>query len=179
MAQIFQTLTKRPVNVLVVLIGLAVVSSILLHSGCGMTSSPNIRTNPTPTPDTTPPTVTSFAPAAGANNVRIDANVTVTFSEAMDAATVNGSTVELRDPSNALVPATVSYNVVSFTATLNPTESLSAGVTYNARVKGGSADPKVKNVAGNALAADVTWTFTTTPPLQVLSVTPAEGTTDV
>src|SRR5215475_3472878 len=179
MAQIFQTLTKRPVNVLVVLIGLAVVSSILLHSGCGMTSSPNIRTNPTPTPDTTPPTVTSFAPTAGANNVRIDANVTVTFSEAMDPATVNGSTVELRDSSNALVPATVSYNAGSFTVTLDPHTLLSAGVTYTARVKGGSADPRVKDVVGNALAADVTWTFTTTAPLQVLSTTPTRDATDV
>jgi Domain of unknown function (DUF4082)/Bacterial Ig-like domain len=185
MAQIFQTLTKRPVNVLGVLIGLAVVSSILLHSGCGMTSSPNIRTNPTPTPiptptpDTTPPTVTSFAPTAGATNVRIDANVTVTFSEAMDPATVNGSTVELRGPSNAGTPATVSYDAGSFTATLDPTTSLSAGVTYTARVKGGSADPRVKDAAGNALAADVTWTFTTTAPLQVLSATPTDGAVDV
>src|SRR5262245_60533047 len=53
MTHIFQRLTKRYVNVLGVLIGLAVVSSILLHSGCGMTGSPNIRTNPTPD---TPPT---------------------------------------------------------------------------------------------------------------------------
>src|SRR4030095_12354086 len=179
MAQIFQKLTERPVNVLGVLIGLAVVSSILLHSGCGMTSSPNIRTNPTPTPDTTPPTVTSFAPTAGANNVRIDANLTVTFSEAMDAATVNGSTVELRGPSNALTPATVSYDVGSFTATLDRTTSLSAGVTYSARVKGGSADPRVKHSAGTALATDVTWTFTTTSPLQVLSATPKDGAVDV
>jgi N,N-dimethylformamidase beta subunit-like, C-terminal/Domain of unknown function (DUF4082)/Bacterial Ig-like domain/Bacterial Ig domain len=112
-------------------------------------------------PDTTPPTVTSFSPAAGANNVNAGANVTVTFSEAMDAASVNGTTVELRDPSNAMAPATVSYNAASFTATLDPTASLAAGVTYTARVRGGSADPRVKDLAGNALAADLTWTFTT------------------
>jgi RHS repeat-associated protein len=112
-------------------------------------------------PDTTPPTVTSFSPAAGATNVNANANVTVTFSEAMNAATVNGSTVELRDPSNALVSATVSYNAASLTATLDPTASLAAGVTYTARVRGGGTDPRVKDVAGNALAADVTWTFTT------------------
>src|SRR5262249_46865337 len=184
MTQIFQRLTKRPVTVSGVLIGLTVVSSILLHSGCGMTSRPNIPTPtptpiPTPTPDTTPPTVSSFAPAAGANDVRIDANVTVTFSEAMDPASVNVSTIELRDPSSAIVPATVSYAVGSFTATLDPTTSLSAGVTYTARVKGGSADPRVKDVAGNALVADVTWTFTTTAPLRVLSTTPTDGAFDV
>jgi photosystem II stability/assembly factor-like uncharacterized protein len=62
--------TKRYVNALGVLIGLAVVSSILLYSGCGMTGSPNIRTNPTPTPtpapDTTPPTSTITSPMPGA-----------------------------------------------------------------------------------------------------------------
>ncbi|HEY9432819.1 MAG TPA: Ig-like domain-containing protein [Blastocatellia bacterium] len=115
----------------------------------------------TAAPDTSPPTVASFSPAAGATNVNADANVTVTFSEAMDAATVNGSTGELRDPSNALVPATVSYNAASLTATLDPTASLSAGVTYTARVRGGGTDPRVKDMAGNSLAADVTWTFTT------------------
>jgi type VI protein secretion system component Hcp len=59
----------------------------------------------TTAPDTTPPTVTSFSPAAGATNVNSLANVIVTFSEAMTATTVNGSTVELRDPSNTLVSA--------------------------------------------------------------------------
>ncbi len=120
-----------------------------------------VFTTTPPGPDTTPPTVTSFSPAAGAANVNADANVTVTFSEAMNAASVNGSTVELRDPSNALVSATVSYNAASLTATLDPTATLAAGVTYTARVRGGGTDPRVKDVAGNALAADVTWTFTT------------------
>jgi YD repeat-containing protein len=115
--------------------------------------------------DTTPPTVTSFSPAAGATNVNALANVTVTFSEAMTAATVNGSTVELRDSSNAMVSATVSYNAALLTATLNPTSSLAAGVTYTARVRGGGTDPRLKDVWGNALAADLTWTFTTRPPL--------------
>src|SRR5215813_13506663 len=66
MTQGFQRFTKRYVNVLGVLIGLVVVSSILLYAGCGMTSSPNIPTNPTPTPDTTPPTSTITSPTEGA-----------------------------------------------------------------------------------------------------------------
>jgi len=111
--------------------------------------------------DTTPPTVTSSSPTGGATNVSTGANVTVTFSEAVDPATVNGSTVELRDSSNALVSATVSYNVASRTATLNPTASLALGTIYTARVRGGGTDPRVKDLVGNALAADVTRTFTT------------------
>src|SRR5262245_18674670 len=156
MTQIFQRGAKRYANVLGVLIALAVVSSILLYSGCGMTSSPNIPT-PTPTPDTTPPAVITVFPADGAFNVSVDTNVIVNFSEAMDAATVNGATVELRDSSSAPVSATVRYDAVSFTATLDPTASLSPGVTYTALVRGGSANPRVKDLAGNALATNVTW----------------------
>src|SRR5215468_4148718 len=70
MTQRFQRFTKRYVNVLVVLIGLTAVSSILLYSGCGMTRSPNIPANPTPTPtptpDTTPPTSAITFPKEGA-----------------------------------------------------------------------------------------------------------------
>src|SRR6266508_2205602 len=69
MTQRFQRFTKRYVSVLVVLIGLAVVGSILFYSGCGMTSSPNIPANPTPTPTPTPdtpPTSTITSPTEGA-----------------------------------------------------------------------------------------------------------------
>src|SRR5215510_810108 len=107
------------------------------------------------------PTVIAVRPAAGAGNVRADANVTATFNEAMNAATVNGAAMELRDPSNAIVPATVSYDASTRTATLSPASALTAGTTYTARIRGGDADPRVKDVAGAALDADVVWTFTT------------------
>src|SRR5262249_22096030 len=77
-----------------------------------------------PPPDTTPPTITVSAPAGGSTNVSVGVNVTVAFSEAIDPSTVSGSTIELRDPSNTLVPAAVSYSLTSFTATLDPTASL-------------------------------------------------------
>ena len=50
-------------------------------------------------PDTTPPTVTAFSPASGSTNVATNATVTVTFSEALTASTVSGSTVLLMDGS--------------------------------------------------------------------------------
>ena len=61
MTQVFQRLTKRYVNVLGVLIGLAVLSSILFSSGC-MSSSPR---NPTTNPDTAAPTSAITSPTAG------------------------------------------------------------------------------------------------------------------
>ena len=47
--------------------------------------------------DVTPPTVTGQSPASGASGVAPTTPVTATFSEAMNAATVTGSTFELRD----------------------------------------------------------------------------------
>ena len=114
-------------------------------------------------PDTTPPTVTAQSPAAGSNNVAVNTAVTATFSEAMDPATITASAFELRGPAPAstLVTATVAYNSSTRTATLTPTVALSNLATYTATVKGGATDPRVKDVAGNALAANFTWTFTT------------------
>ena len=71
-------------------------------------------------PDTTPPTITARSPVDGATNVSTGANVTATFSEPMDPTTINGTNVELRDPSNALVPATVTYNAAQRRAILDP-----------------------------------------------------------
>src|SRR5206468_3723000 len=64
------------------------------------TSSPLNVTVANGNPDTTPPTVTAVSPAAGASAVNTATNVTVTFSEAVDATTVNGTTVQLRDAAN-------------------------------------------------------------------------------
>ncbi len=109
--------------------------------------------------DTTPPTITSKSPAPGATGVSSAANVTATFTEAMEASSISGATMELRTASNQLVGAAVSYNAASRTTTLNPTASLAFAATYTARVKGGATG--VKDAFGNPLAADVTWSFTT------------------
>ncbi len=113
-------------------------------------------------PDTTAPTVTAQSPGAGATGIATNSALTATFSEPMDAATVTSSTFELRNTAtSALVTATVSYNATTNTATLTPSASLSATTQYTATIKGGTADPRVKDLAGNALASNFTWNFTT------------------
>jgi hypothetical protein len=112
-------------------------------------------------PDTTAPTVSSTTPAAGATGVATSTSVKATFSEAVDAATVTSSTFELRTAAGALVSATVTYDSAARTATLAPGTALAASSQYTATVKGGTSDPRVKDLAGNALAANVSWTFTT------------------
>ena len=108
--------------------------------------------------DTTAPTVTATSPAAGATGVAVTANVTGSFSEAMNASTVTSGTFTLTAGATP-VPAAVTYNSTNNVATLNPSADLAAGTTYTATIKGGATG--VKDAAGNALAADRTWTFTT------------------
>jgi hypothetical protein len=113
----------------------------------------------TPPVDATAPTVTAFNPASGSANVATNAAATVTFSEALNASTVNTGTVFLRNAGGAIVPTTVAYNAANRTATLTPANSLDISTSYTIVVKGGSAG--VKDLAGNALAADATASFTT------------------
>jgi hypothetical protein len=125
------------------------------------TSSP---VNVTVDNDTTPPTIVGVNPVDGAIDVALAVTVTVTFDEAIDPATISTSTIELRDGANHVVPAIVSYDVLSQTAKLIPTTALTNSARYTATVKGGTTDPRVKDLAGNALANDYTWSFTTIAP---------------
>ena len=110
-------------------------------------------------PDTTAPTVTATLPLDGAVDVPTRTDVTATFSEPMDPATVTEATFDLRDGGGALVAATVAYDEATRTASLTPDTALSLSTDYSATVKGGVDG--VKDLAGNALASDVPWTFTT------------------
>jgi hypothetical protein len=108
--------------------------------------------------DTTPPTVTGRTPAPGATGVTISVSPTATFSEAMTPSTLTTSTFTLvQQGQSTPLPATVSY--ASQVATLNPSADLQPNTTYTATVKGGAAG--AKDLAGNALAADISWSFTT------------------
>ena len=100
-------------------------------------------------PDVTAPTVTSTSPANGATGVAIAANVWVTFSEPMNQATAQAAFA--LSPS---VEGTFSWS--GNTMTFDPT-GLTKGTVYTATVNTTATD-----VAGNALAAEVSWLFTTT-----------------
>jgi hypothetical protein len=112
-------------------------------------------------PDGTAPTVVSVLPVNNAAAININTSVSALFSEALDATTVNSSSFELRNASNAIIPAAVSYNATARTATLTPTSALANSTVYTATLKGGSSAYRIKDIAGNALAADYSWSFTT------------------
>ncbi len=109
--------------------------------------------------DLVPPTITARSPAAGATGVSNSTTVTATFSEAIAAATISGTTFQLRDPSNNVVPAAVTFNATNRIATLAPGALLGNGITYTASVAGGAGG--VTDVSGNAMAAAAVWSFTT------------------
>ena len=100
------------------------------------------------------PTVVSTVPAPATTGVSISSKVTATFSEAMNPASITGSTFTLNVTDGAAVPATVTYS--NDVATLDPTTPLLGNTIYTAQVNTGVTD-----VAGSALVHNKTWTFTT------------------
>jgi hypothetical protein len=102
-----------------------------------------------------PPTATTLSPAAGSGYVARATAVSVTFSRAMNAATLTSNSFVLNGP-NGAVPATVAYNAASFTATLTPAGLFDGGTTYNALVA-----TTVTAADGTPLTAPVAWSFST------------------
>jgi len=118
--------------------------------------------------DTTAPTVSNVSPADGATGAGISGNVTATFSEEMDAATLNASSFTLvKQGTTTPVPATVTYDGTTRSAVLNPDADLEFGTTYTATILGGAGG--AKDFAGNPLAADMVWSFTTSAVLSGLT----------
>ena len=108
---------------------------------------------PGPAADTTPPTVLSVAPPGNASAVATSSAVTVTFSEAMEAASLTSATFTL---TAAGVAVAGSVSASASAATFVPTAPLPGGTVYTAAVSVAARD-----AAGNPLAAAHTWSFTT------------------
>ncbi|MGC2671529.1 MAG: Ig-like domain-containing protein [Candidatus Acidiferrum sp.] len=115
-----------------------------------------------------PPTVVSTVPANLATAVAVNTIISATFSEAMNAATINGTTFLVTGPGATPVAGTVTY--AGSTATFNPTLALANSTLYTATITTGAKDP-----TGAGLAANYVWTFTTAPPPTVVSTVPLNG----
>jgi hypothetical protein len=109
----------------------------------------------------TPPTVTSVTPPAGSTLVCPNiAIITATFSKAMNPATINSpaTSFTVSGPSGS-VSGTVNYVVATRIATFTVSAALTASTTYTATISTGAQDQY-----GNGLAANFTWSFTTSAP---------------
>ena len=132
------------------------------RDAAGNTASSAISVTVANNTDTTAPTITARTPAPNATGVGTATTVTAAFSEAMNAASITGSTFVLRNAGGTTVSASVGYSASTLTATLTPSAALAAGQTYTATITGGSAG--VRDVAGNPLAGNSAWSFTTASP---------------
>ena len=117
------------------------------------------------TPDTTAPTVDSVNPAGGAISVPRRTSLTAHFSEAVEASTLadlTSTNVQLfSGNSTKATKATLNWNPTTnpTSVTLIPSTKLDAKTRYTAKIRGGATG--VTDVAGNPLASDFSWSFTT------------------
>ncbi|MBY0401943.1 DUF4082 domain-containing protein, partial [Myxococcota bacterium] len=122
----------------------------------------DLRFQPDAPFDGDPPGASQLSPANGALAVVLGTSVTAVFDEAIDPTSVTPANFELRDAGGALVAASVGYSSTTKTATLTPNAPLQPATVYGARLRAGAGG--IRDVAGNPLAADVTWSFTTAGP---------------
>jgi hypothetical protein len=113
-------------------------------------------------PDITGAEIVQVTPVGGAIDVGVATPVTVTFSEAMNASTLNTSTIVLSNFTGGLVASTLSYNPSTFTAVLTPNSPLVTKTLYTVRVAGGTNG--VKDLAGNIMIGDYLSSFATFDP---------------
>jgi len=107
-------------------------------------------------PERVPPTAQPEAPASGAVNVSPTVVIQVRFSEAMDCGTVNGASLLVSGPGGTLAGQ---VSCAGTLATFAPSAPLHAGTGYTVTVT-----TAVKDLAGNAMAMPLTWSFTTEGP---------------
>lgn len=130
-------------------------------------------------PNTTKPTVISTIPANLATGVPVNQALSATFSAAMNPLSISTATYTLTGPGTTSVAGLVTYAGVGNTATFTPTAALAPSTLFTATITTGA-----KDLAGNALAANYVWTFTTgaaqgtTKPM-VISTAPANGASGV
>jgi hypothetical protein len=97
----------------------------------------------------------------------------------MNPLTISGTTFTLTGPGATAVAGLVTYSGVGNTATFTPTTTLAPSTLFTATITTGAQD-----LAGNALAANFVWTFTTGTTLgttkpTVIATGPANAATGV
>ncbi len=134
---------------------------------------------PPPPSDVTRPALSTISPAHQTTGVPIGSNVTATFSEPVNSATVNTSSFSL-SPANGGFTVQAAVSVSGSTATLNPYADLAPNTTYEANIAG-----TITDLAGNAMTTSHSWTFTTVGSAQdtqkpsVKQQWPANGATGI
>jgi len=129
--------------------------------------------------DVMPPAVVTHTPLAAATDVPLNAVIGITFNEPIKATTITSESIVVTDSDGKIVAG----ELISLDSqvTFMPTDNLVVNTTYTVVIT-----PAVTDLAGNALAALFTWSFTTstspildiTPPTVVSNV-PLDGAIDI
>lgn len=128
------------------------------------------------TPDITPPTVVFTDPINNATSVALNKKIAAIFSEAMDPLTITTNTFTVRRGTTS-ISGTLTY--IGTIAVFTPENSLAGNTIYTATITVGA-----KDLAGNAMASNYVWNFTTTTvpditPPTVISTDPTNNATGV
>jgi len=126
--------------------------------------------------DTEKPYVESYRPADGANNVEIDAVITLDFSEDVRATNLD-SHITLKDGRGFQVDKRVDYSNLTYRAIMTPMEPLKYSMLYVV-----SVSSFIQDLAGNPLREPLQWTFNSTKektPPQIVSTNPKDKDDDV
>ncbi len=106
-----------------------------------------------PPSDVIPPAIQTVVPLNNTNDVAVNIEVGVQFSENVNCATINEATFFMAGPSG-YIPGVVSCNCN--TATFKPISNLNYGTTYTA-----SITDEVTDLSGNQLETTFVWSFIT------------------
>lgn len=119
----------------------------------------------------------SVNPPNGSSGICSSTVVAATFPQAMNPATINPATFTLTGPGVTPVAGTITHDVPNQMFVFTPTSTLALNTAFTATITTGAQD-----VAGNALASNFVWTFTTSaatcvppPPPTVISVSPPDA----
>jgi len=141
------------------LTGASVNGRLLAQTAVALQMS-TVTLTPAEVPEAVLPIVKSTVPLNNATGIAIDKAISVAFSEAMDLATINSSTFTLLQ-GTTVVAGTVTY--ADSTATFTSAGNLENGKIYTATITSGA-----KDIAGNALAGNHTFSFTTQVPADLI-----------
>ena len=104
--------------------------------------------------DSTPPTITSTYPLDSATGIPKNSIIYANFNEPINTVTITNVSFTVNNGSN--ISGTLLYNTAENKAILQPSSELGDSTTYTATI---TID--ITDLAGNHMANEKTWTFTT------------------
>jgi hypothetical protein len=112
--------------------------------------------------------IISVSPAAGATDVALNSRIDVAFNDNIDMLTVDDATTFTVNDGTGNITGTFVYDTLLKNIEFAPTGGFAVNTTYTVTLSTG-----IKNIVGESMAADYTWSFTTVaasgPEIYVLS----------